>query len=392
MKLTVVSTYPIFPPRAGGKNRIFYLYRELAKFFKVEIICLTGASQPFFSQEIAPSLLEIRVPKSENHVRKELELEKHAEIPISEIIDLSMLYLYDSTPAYVDAVCKSASTSDFVICSHSFIYPLVAKYLKGKNVVYESHNVEYLLKKDLLPKNEYNKDFIDCLFETENQLCNDAALVSVCSRDDASLMRDIYHLDINKVIEVPNGVDLDSVSFTTPERRSRNKQARGLENNKIAIFIGSYHWPNVEAVQEIAKFAAKLPEVEFFIVGSICSYFKNKQFSSNVKLLGMVSNEEKDELLGYADVALNPMLSGSGTNIKMLDYIAAGIPVISTPIGVRGLFLPDELVEVSDISDFKDKIETTTYDHVFEARKFVEKNYDWKVISKKIIEFYREFN
>jgi glycosyltransferase involved in cell wall biosynthesis len=31
------------------------------------------------------------------------------------------------------------------------------------------------------------------------------------------------------------------------------------------------------------------------------------------------------------------MRSGSGTNIKMLDYFAAGAPVIATAIGARGL-------------------------------------------------------
>ena len=36
-------------------------------------------------------------------------------------------------------------------------------------------------------------------------------------------------------------------------------------------------------------------------------------------------------------VALNPMCRGSGTNIKMLDYFAAGAPTIATPIGARGL-------------------------------------------------------
>ena len=37
-----------------------------------------------------------------------------------------------------------------------------------------------------------------------------------------------------------------------------------------------------------------------------------------------------------AGVALNPMLYGGGTNLKLLDYFAAGTPVVSTEIGIRG--------------------------------------------------------
>ena len=35
-------------------------------------------------------------------------------------------------------------------------------------------------------------------------------------------------------------------------------------------------------------------------------------------------------VLGLADVALNPMRWGSGTNLKMLDYALAGVPIVST--------------------------------------------------------------
>ncbi len=46
---------------------------------------------------------------------------------------------------------------------------------------------------------------------------------------------------------------------------------------------------------------------------------------------------------GAASVAVNPMVSGSGTNLKIVEYLAAGVPVVSTPFGMRGLDLrPDE--------------------------------------------------
>jgi hypothetical protein len=44
-------------------------------------------------------------------------------------------------------------------------------------------------------------------------------------------------------------------------------------------------------------------------------------------------------VLSFADVALNPMRWGSGTNLKMLDYALAGVPLLSTAFGARGLAL-----------------------------------------------------
>ena len=44
---------------------------------------------------------------------------------------------------------------------------------------------------------------------------------------------------------------------------------------------------------------------------------------------------------------INPMISGSGTNIKMFDFMAAGLPIITTDIGARGI---EELLRESKIA------------------------------------------
>ncbi len=35
------------------------------------------------------------------------------------------------------------------------------------------------------------------------------------------------------------------------------------------------------------------------------------------------------------------MLQGSGTNLKLLEYLAVGVPVVSTPFGARGIDVVD---------------------------------------------------
>src|SRR5439155_20567896 len=61
----------------------------------------------------------------------------------------------------------------------------------------------------------------------------------------------------------------------------------------------------------------------------------------NVHPLGFVPDAEKHHHLAGCTAALNPLFSGAGTNLKMLDYMAAGAPIGATTIGARGLALAD---------------------------------------------------
>ena len=65
--------------------------------------------------------------------------------------------------------------------------------------------------------------------------------------------------------------------------------------------------------------------------------FPSHEVPDNVVFTGQVIERVKRTLLAAADVALNPVLHGSGTNLKVIEYLASGVPVVSTAFGVRGL-------------------------------------------------------
>ena len=52
--------------------------------------------------------------------------------------------------------------------------------------------------------------------------------------------------------------------------------------------------------------------------------------------------------LSAADVAVNPVGFGSGSNIKMPVYLAAGLPIVTTPVGLRGF---EELAAHAVVAD-----------------------------------------
>ena len=164
----------------------------------------------------------------------------------------------------------------------------------------------------------------------------------------------------------------------------------------MALFIGSAYPPNMEAVGVILnQLAPANPEVTFVIVGGASDRAIVEGFAShvpsNVKLLGAVSDAARNEAYAAADIAINPMFTGSGTNIKMLDFLAAGLPTISTPVGARGIInRNDACFIVDDINQFSDWIRRLRQDSRFrarlaaESRKLAEEMYDWRHISAQL--------
>jgi glycosyltransferase involved in cell wall biosynthesis len=64
-----------------------------------------------------------------------------------------------------------------------------------------------------------------------------------------------------------------------------------------------------------------------------------------------------DDYFQMADIAINPVMEGGGTNIKMLDYMGQTMPIVSTPIGARGLHLTAGVeAEIVEIDVFPDAI------------------------------------
>ena len=97
--------------------------------------------------------------------------------------------------------------------------------------------------------------------------------------------------------------------------------------------------------------------------------------------------------LAASDLAVNPMFSGSGTNLKILEYFAAGLPVISTPQGIRGLDVEHRRhVMVAGPDDFTAAIQDLAGNQALcrdlsqAARHIVETRFDWKTIAGSMVE------
>jgi glycosyltransferase involved in cell wall biosynthesis len=93
-----------------------------------------------------------------------------------------------------------------------------------------------------------------------------------------------------------------------------------------------------------------------------------------------------------------PLVASAGTNIKILEAMAMGKAVVSTPAGVNGLDLePDcDFVLAHSPGEMAAAIESLLSDHAgraaieHAARNRVERDFSWDRIARRQAELYRE--
>lgn len=332
-RLAVALTFPVDPPLGGGQVRVYELYRQLARDYDIEIVSLGHTGEPERRCELAPGLWEHRVPKSVEHATREMDLEREAGTVVT---DVAMRRLFRHTPDYVAALRAASVGATAVVASHPYTYQAIRE-VTDVPLCYEAHNVEASLKAELLTRGDIAAALLRDVVATEAACCREAALIWTCSSEDRDELVRRYGLPADRLVVVPNGVALAELPYTPPRARREYRRRLRILDRRIALFIASWHQPNVVAAQRLLELAENRPQVEFLIVGSVSHALADRSLPANVQPTGTVSAEFKRAVLSIADLALNPVTTGSGTNIKMLDYFASGTPVVSTKFGARGL-------------------------------------------------------
>ena len=390
-RICVAVPFAVFPPRGGGQQRVFHLYRHLAAALAcpIDLVTLDHCGQQPMKAEIAPGLREIRIPKSIEHERAEQRISD--ESGSLAVTDVALPELFHLTPAFRDALQRSSRQAAVVIASHPYCLPVIRAACPEKEIIYEAHNVEADLKENLLTATETGRRLLKQTIATERACCHTGCFVQVCSSQDAERLQARYALSADKIWIIPNGVDLESVPFCPYEERLAIKKRLGSGKAFVSLFTGSWHGPNVAAMEVVLDLAAKLPDLCFLVMGSVGLAIQDRRIPSNVGLLGVIDNETREVVLHSVDVALNPMESGSGTNLKMLEYAAAGVPILSTPHGARGLALADEqCIKMAELDDFSGVLRTMRDHHarlkprILRARQCVVQHYDWVTISNRL--------
>lgn len=223
--------------------------------------------------------------------------------------------------------------------------------------------------------------------------------VIACTQTDAASFADEYGVDADAITIIENGVDALGVPDVPKAALEQLRSQLGLEERLVAIFGGSFHHPNFLAAERVLELAERLPEMQFVILGSVCNYESLQKTSlKNIILLANVDESTKWAAFRLADIGLNPMELGSGSNIKMFEYAAAEIAVISSPFGARGIGLENESefmkCELDDMFDTLNKLTVKDRPKLeaigAKARKKVIQTADWSVIGERYINCFTE--
>ena len=438
-KVVVAATFQVYPPTGGGQKRIYHLYRELGRRADVVLVTLSvnpvrkpsrcdskpsgtlnpataagpegllarreqggiisnGVNRTPQRVTISSGFVEVAVERSQKQNVHIGELQSLLMAPTVE--DIAAIDGYRLNPDFIRALSRECSDADLVIASHPYLYRAIRDVYQGR-LWYEAQDVEYDMKAAVLPESPQREEYLERVREVECQCSLDAELVLSVSEEDKARLMELYGLKGSKILIVPNGMDFRAASSNRllQDEKRRLKEGLGFGDIPVALFIGSYHGPNIEALKAIKHIASQCPEFLFLIVGSVCLHEEASRMPENVKPLGVLNEDEKAIVLNASDIALNPVLGGSGSNLKLLEYIAYGIPVITTPHGNRGYGFKDEVhLLVAEISEFpsilRDSLsaDPLSLQHMAEnARQFASSKYDWSVIASGLLGREAEF-
>ena len=175
------------------------------------------------------------------------------------------------------------------------------------------------------------------------------------------------------------------------KEKNKLKLRLGIGKKTVAVFAGSYHPPNIKALPIIIETARKVKDALFLVIGDVCLGVKEKEIPDNLLLMGVLKEEEKDLLFKASDIGLNPVESGSGTNVKLAEYMAYRLIVITTAFGKRGYKVGEkEGVFVAETNEFSKAIKELvkkkeTFSELRKrAREYAEKGLSWEKIGENL--------
>jgi glycosyltransferase involved in cell wall biosynthesis len=274
---------------------------------------------------------------------------------------------------------------DFFLVEHGRSAELI-RYVKNlwpKAIcIVNSHNVESELFRQILPDSGRKYLDISKIEQYERRVLSQSDLLWACSQDDLDKYRDLGVRPRNTGL-VPNGVDTTHVGFI-----------QSPPMGKTILFVGNLSYkPNVDGVLWFFKevwpvIQRRVPDVQWQLVGSWPEPEILRLAGNGINVAANAPSLRP--FLESSAVAICPLLSGSGTRLKILEAFSAGVPMVSTRIGAEGLevkdgvhlFLKDTAEEFASavcqlLDSFEDRESLRC-----RARKLVEEKYDWEVISK----------
>ncbi len=193
------------------------------------------------------------------------------------------------------------------------------------------------------------------------------------------------------VLVVPNGIDCAAIKPKTS----------GRESQPVILFTGDMGFaPNVDAAILLAsrlfpEIRRSHPDAELRLVGRNPESRVRRLSGTSITVTGEVTDMTPH--LHQATIYVAPHFTGAGTRTKLLEAMAAGLPIVTTTVGIEGIDAaherhvliaddPPSLIAAMNrlLGDASKRVRLGTA-----ARQLVEERYDWSTCLAPIEALYK---
>jgi len=225
-----------------------------------------------------------------------------------------------------------------VVADFPFVHPVFsAPSARGRLRVLSTHNLEHRMFDGRGARSRFLRALVRRLELRAAEACD--VLVSCCRGDQEFFEA---HARGPRHILVPNAIDRRRFQ-DLERRRGAARRALGLGDGvKAFLFTASKYGPNREALDVLLDLARRegprlsAEGIHLLVVGNVT---REPLARPGLTVTGPV--EAVEPFFAAADAALNPITAGTGTNVKMCEFLAAGLPILTTSFGARGFDLED---------------------------------------------------
>ena len=234
----------------------------------MDLVAIDDGGGEIGTTQLGPHLRQIVVERSEQHLHLEGSLGGAAAIPIGDIA--AALFGHEST-GYVGALRAVAEKADLAILAQPYMAPVLRRVAPDLQFIYDSQNAEYLMKQLNARDVGAGSELAEAVRLVEIEAVGRAEMVTVCSTDDLEKLHDLTPT-MAEFRLIPNGTDVGAIPFVCGAERAANRErwldtfaaASAMPPAKwLALFVGSYHPPNIEAARFILTMAGSFPRGRF---------------------------------------------------------------------------------------------------------------------------------
>jgi len=322
VRLLLIAPYPVYPSWSGGKIRIVSLARGLARN-GVDVTVLT----PYITKQRSA------MPADEPFKLKQFA---YPFVLPALLTDKPFPYSYLCSfhPGLSLLIKKNLHQYDIIHIEQIQLAGLLDVIPPGIPVVHGSQNVDYDYVRDECRAAWVWQLIRKRIRTLEARLVRQSDHVMAVCDNDRNRLASLYQVPRDKITVIQNGIrkiqSLGSDSSALMQRLPPTRRfplrvffsGSDLEHNRIVVrFL-------------IENLAPMRPDIGIVIHGSCGKKFMSQSVPNNIIFDPLDANFADHAVPGT--IAINPMVSGSGTNLKFINYLSHGMPVISSPFGMRG--------------------------------------------------------